>query len=151
MSLEILLVGLVVPLILYISAPYWWRSGWWRMPRNDLAAPLRERVEMIERQIAELEFDAGAGKMSAADLESSRARRLIERDRLLRQLERLGGMLARPLPPPIRRNRRCEECGNFCQAGYRFCAECGTPLKPRPVILSTERAKLARGKIIRLN
>lgn len=153
MSAELIVTCLFLLVLAYILAPYWWRAGWWRIPHDDMARPLRERITAIERQIADLEFDAATGKMTTTDLETNTARRALERDRLVQQLARLGGMAAvRPLPPPIRHERRCEDCGSVCPAGSRFCAECGVPLKPRPLPpASGAGAKLARRKIIRLH
>lgn len=148
-----LFIGVLFAVGLLVSAPYWWRRGWWKLPDEGLAAQLRERMVSLQRDLEGIAFERAAGTLDAVEADRLQAQHQQELQRLGDRLSSLGGSVgAPPLPPAIRHDRRCEECGTMCQTGTRFCAHCGAVLRYAPSPRRTDpEAKAAREKVERLN
>ncbi|MBI4239099.1 MAG: zinc ribbon domain-containing protein [Deltaproteobacteria bacterium] len=146
---------IAVPMIavLVVTAPYWWRRGWWKLPDEGLAAQLRERMLLLQRDLEGIAFDRATGSLDAVEADRLQIQHQQEIQRLADRLAGLGGSVgAPPLPPAIRHDRRCSECGTMCQTGTRFCAHCGAVLRYAPVQRRSDpEAKAARDKVERLN
>lgn len=141
---------------LFITAPYWWRRSWWKLPDPRVKAQIEERLEDLELASVDASHDAMSALMALEDADEERAHLAEQMQYLAGKMERFGGVLSDPvLPPPIRHNRACESCGTQCVTGTRFCAHCGAMLRQipsaaTPAVDEITRAQI-RQKIIRLN
>jgi len=95
---------------------------------------LLERKTACYRNLKELEFQFGMGRLLEADYEILRAEHRAEAARILEELERLGapgGRRAAGLGPGGKKERdgaRCPACGAAVSPGKKFCADCGKRL-----------------------